>query len=252
MDGVLYTFDEAELIKFPVAKHEETFVIGDKVQKIHPKAFYKQKFLKDITIGRNVSDIGDNAFSFCQILKEISVEKENKHFISLDGILYNASKSRLIAYPTKKSINSYEIPKEVEIIEENALWIDGYITLFFNKSFVPEIKPQTWKNFLSIIVPYSSLEKYKENKAFDSSYCYIRSNIDYYEDVSKRKIKSDVKEFFTPYQGMVSLEIGGYYSYSKFNALNNIVFPADEDFKQLSPCFGIKGDLSFNFFFVIL
>ena len=77
------------------------------------------------------------------MLENIVVETGNKWFQSVDGILYNYSKSRLIAYPIKRKAEEYRIGSNVETIEENAFTgASSLQTLYIDNYEVPEINAQ--------------------------------------------------------------------------------------------------------------
>ena len=55
---------------------------------------------------------------------KITVEKENRHFSSMNGILYNKDRTKLIFYPRAKRRRSYRMPDSVKIIAAGA-FADG-------------------------------------------------------------------------------------------------------------------------------
>ncbi len=67
--------------------------------------------LKSIHIPENVASIGQYAFSRCESLQAIEVDKNNKHFSSSDGILYDKEMKTLIKIPDTRT--SYEFPISV-------------------------------------------------------------------------------------------------------------------------------------------
>jgi hypothetical protein len=90
-------------------------IIPNGVKSIGKKAFQTSN-ISNITIGTGVQEIGDDAFD-CLLLESINVDKDNEHFQSIDGFLYNKEKTRLIACP--KRFNNISLPKELEIISPN-------------------------------------------------------------------------------------------------------------------------------------
>jgi len=70
-----------------------------------------------VTIGPNVEYIGDGAFSHCVNLRSIQVNRNNPNYKSLDGVLFNADGSILVAYPGGRG-TAYQVPqgtKEISI-----------------------------------------------------------------------------------------------------------------------------------------
>lgn len=74
-DGVLYNKDKTILLKYPNSKITdfETFnvVIPDSVVKIYNYAFYANRNIQSLVLGKNVEEIGNFAFSDCEKLATI-------------------------------------------------------------------------------------------------------------------------------------------------------------------------------------
>lgn len=81
------------------------------VTRIDATAFNNCKLLKSIYIPENVALIGEYAFSGCENLTSIEVDKNNQHFTSLDGVLYDKEIKTLIKLPDTRT--SYEFPLSV-------------------------------------------------------------------------------------------------------------------------------------------
>lgn len=253
VDGVLYSKDETELILFPVEKKVSVFKVPDSVRKIHTVAFANQNSIVEIIIGKNVGDIGLNAFFNCLKLERFTVSSGNKSFKSVDGVLYNYALSRLINYPKKKTAENYTVKSDVSVIEDDAFFSPVYLkTLFFVSPTVPEIKTQGWKdsNF-EIVVPYDSLDDYKRHEAFKGvketriiSDTYYKYRVKERDERKEKQIRREenaekLSEFMTPYKGWFSMEAGAYYDYSIFVPRQwGLSFPDSPEITQ--PRFGIK------------
>ena len=117
----------------------ETLDIPDTVTSIGDRAFYYCKSLKSITIPDGVTSIGDNAFSYCSSLTSINiphgvtsigdgalgsclsltaidVNTGNENYTSVNGVLFNKNKTKLMQYPAGKTDKSYTIPNGVTSI----------------------------------------------------------------------------------------------------------------------------------------
>lgn len=70
-----------------------------------------------ITIPKSVKSIGKWALVGGRGLKTIKVEKGNKNYVSVDGVLFNKSKTKLIACPPDKT-GSFSIPNKTTTIDE--------------------------------------------------------------------------------------------------------------------------------------
>ena len=160
-DGILYIGDRlAEVDRDTVAEHiavregtrvieSSAFVkcyniksitIPDSVEIIGNQAFDSCTSLEKIYIGSGVKEIGIAPFVFeieggpCEKLEEIEVSKDNKHFISVDGVLYNKDMTTLIQYPLGKIQDEFVIPDSVTEIDYGALvYANNLKKLIFGK-----------------------------------------------------------------------------------------------------------------------
>ncbi len=98
----------------------KTIMMSDGITSIGEYAFSNCSSLKKITIPANVSNIEATIFSGCTGMTEINVQKGNKSYTSVDGVLFNANKTVIISYPRNKAGNFYDIPSTVTRIEANA------------------------------------------------------------------------------------------------------------------------------------
>ena len=64
LDGVKYSADKRVLIEYPTDKKDKTFFVPDFVLEIADKAFYGNRFLKNLHTGKNLRKIGYAAFSY--------------------------------------------------------------------------------------------------------------------------------------------------------------------------------------------
>ena len=91
----------------------ENIIIGDSITSIGDRAFEKCNSLESVTIGSGITSIDDRAFEGCVSLKRIDVEEGNEYYCSIDGVLFNKDKTKLIKYPLGKKDGSYVIPNSV-------------------------------------------------------------------------------------------------------------------------------------------
>ncbi len=75
--------------------------IPDTVTKIGDNAFRACE-LTSMTIPKSVTSIGTDAFAWCTDLTDINVDPDNKQFCSVDGVVYNKSKTELVVCPNGK------------------------------------------------------------------------------------------------------------------------------------------------------
>lgn len=87
---------------------------GAKVTEIDAKAF-RAVHPEKITIPASIEYISaDNPFAPCMSVKEIVVDDKNENYCAVDGVLYSKDMKKLLFYPNKKSVKSFNIPDGVE------------------------------------------------------------------------------------------------------------------------------------------
>ena len=106
------------------------------------------KKLKSITIPKNIN--ADEIYFLvlslfnCPSLEKINVDPNNKYFSSVDGVLFNKDKSKLISCPVAKK-GVYTIPNSVREIESNAFVNCNKL----NQIIIPEGVKSIWCTFSS-------------------------------------------------------------------------------------------------------
>ena len=90
--------------------------IPNSVTKIEYKAFNQCSSLTEISIPNSVTTIGICAFSGCSSLQNITVEENNREYCSVDNIIYNKNKTKLIQCAITKAgfLNILEGVKSIE------------------------------------------------------------------------------------------------------------------------------------------
>ena len=105
----------------------ENVVITEGVKVISNDAFRECDSLKEIFIPKTIWAIENNPFYKCKSLTSIVVDKDNDHFSSMNGILYDKKQSDVICYPTGKKDATYVAPLSVEVICDYAFYENPYI-----------------------------------------------------------------------------------------------------------------------------
>ncbi len=95
-----------------------TVTLPKTLASIDNSAFEGCSRLKAITIPEGVTSIGDSVFLKCSELSGIEVSVNNNDYTSINGVLYNKDKTKIICYPGRKKEQSYNIPKSVTSIAE--------------------------------------------------------------------------------------------------------------------------------------
>lgn len=83
--------------------------------------------LTSVMIGSGVKGIGILALNSCKSLKSITVDTQNSTYSSMDGVLFNKDKTKLIKYPESKG-GIYTIPDSVTNIEQYAFSSSSCVT----------------------------------------------------------------------------------------------------------------------------
>lgn len=135
----LKTIEEAAFkscIKLPeVDLSEGLLVIGDEafgfcalanvnfpksLTDIGERAFESCSNLTAIALPEGLRTIGNEAFFECRNLAQISVDEKNNYYCSVDGVLYDKTRTKIICYPSKKEGTTFEIPSSVTSIADGA------------------------------------------------------------------------------------------------------------------------------------
>lgn len=116
-DGVLYTRDQTALLLYPGARGGRAFTIPETVKGIEEEAFGPTKYLREVTIPKNLTTDWENGMTIDGLcfmgntLENFFVEEGNAEFASLDGVLYTASFPQLLVYPGGRTDATYVMPE---------------------------------------------------------------------------------------------------------------------------------------------
>ena len=97
LDGVLYSMEAAQLIKYPAGKTDSEY-----------------------TIPSGTVSIRQGAFEGCKYLTAIYVEESNTKLSSVNGVLFNKDGTELIAYPAGRTDTQYVVPGTTVSIHNSA------------------------------------------------------------------------------------------------------------------------------------
>lgn len=138
-----------------------------------------------MTLGKNLSIIGLNAFSNCNKLKNIYVSKENEYFSSQNGILYNKEGTEIVIYPPGRRDREFIIPDGVTSIGRGCFSTNKYLRRIIVPNSVSRIGESAFSecSINSISLP-DALEVI-ENNTF--SYCSELTDIEIPESVKEIK-----------------------------------------------------------------
>ena len=135
-------------------------------------------------------------------LTEINVDPQNPYFSSLDGVLYDKNKTKLIAFPSSKNINHFEIPQSVNTIGENAFLSAKYITSVTLPSTVDTICDYAFANTslksITIMNPNCYIEDNGYSDTINTDYDY-NLDINYYDGIIKGYDNSTAQQYAEKY-----------------------------------------------------
>lgn len=114
--GVMYI----ESRTFDGCANLSSVIIPESVVSIGNSAFEGCNSLTRVNISANITSIGNRAFDSCKSLTEINVDENNKNYCSVNGVLFNKDKTKLLQYPIGSKADDYTIPDSVININEYA------------------------------------------------------------------------------------------------------------------------------------
>ncbi len=97
-----------------------SITLGSRVTYIGNRIFSDCKKLQRVYIPASVKGINPGAFNNCTSLRAINVASGNANYCSEAGVLYNASKTKLIQYPLHKTNSSFRTPGSLQRIRSRA------------------------------------------------------------------------------------------------------------------------------------
>ena len=132
--------------------------IPDSVTSIGSSAFESCSSLTSLTIPYSVTSIGEEALLNCNRLTAIEVDADNPSYCSMDGVLFNKSKTELICCPAGKTVNRYSIPNSVTSIDDCAFYYCSRLTSVTIPDSVTSISDRTFTccgSLTSVTIPDS-------------------------------------------------------------------------------------------------
>lgn len=156
VDGVLYDKSGLTLINYPNAKSTEAF-IPEGVTTIKACAFQSCDFINALSIPSSVNNIIAPAFSWAGNLKYFDVSANNAVYCSVDGVLFNKERTKIIAYPNQKG-GYYNIPAGTDEIGATAFrgcWNLNVISIPNTVTKIGNLAFNSCSNLTRIILPFS-------------------------------------------------------------------------------------------------
>ena len=131
VDGVLFSREMDQLISYPRAKPDESYVMPETVLSMGKDAFYRNAYLESITLSSGLGFDSEIApaqhFYTCPSLASISVPDTHESYESLDGVLFSKGLDELIYYPLAKPGDNYTMPTAVTTLAKRAFSNNIYL-----------------------------------------------------------------------------------------------------------------------------
>lgn len=106
-----------------------------------------------INIPKNVSHIGEGVFSWCPKITSFTVSGENQYFCAENGVLFDKTKTKLVAYPHENSNSSYHIPRTVRSIQNGCFsWGETALSSIYIPIEVNSITSDIFQPFRNLTI----------------------------------------------------------------------------------------------------
>ena len=112
--------------------------LPETLKEIECYCFYGCRELEDITLPASLEKLGNmQAFAYNHSLKAINVAEGNPYFVSVDGVLFNKNKTKLLYYPAGRNQGGeYAIPEGVTELGGSAIQDTGLTAIELPSTFV--------------------------------------------------------------------------------------------------------------------
>ena len=112
--------------------------LPETLKEIECYCFYGCRELEDITLPASLEKLGNmQAFAYNHSLKAINVAEGNPYFVSVDGVLFNKDKTKLLYYPAGRNQGGeYAIPEGVTELGGSAIQDTGLTAIELPSTFV--------------------------------------------------------------------------------------------------------------------
>ena len=148
-NGVLFDKSRTYLLAYPGGL-VGGYAIPTNVTTIEGAAFEYSIGIANVSIGTNVTSIGQYAFYDCTNLQAITVNPNNQYYSSLNGVLFDKHQTDLIQYPSGLA-GSYIVPGTATNIEGGAFGDSGGLVSVVIPDSVRSLGAQTFYSCQSLV-----------------------------------------------------------------------------------------------------
>jgi hypothetical protein len=135
------------------------FEVGSQLTTIGDYAFITTTDLNSINIPASVTSIGISAFSQSG-LTSITVDPNNKTYLSEDGVIFSVNKTEIISFLSNKQVTGYIIPDTVTHIQQGAFLGVTIPEPLYNTSLTTIWRGSTTLNSITIPASVTSIGNY--------------------------------------------------------------------------------------------
>lgn len=114
-------------------------------------AFQNCTGLTTLILSSSVRTIGNGILNGCTNIQEISLNSNNEYFSTLNGVLYNATRTSLIIYPAGKQLQTFEIPDGVTEIKNSGFFGTKALEYLFLPESLTSIGTDAFKGCSNLI-----------------------------------------------------------------------------------------------------
>ncbi|MDD6988234.1 leucine-rich repeat protein [Ruminococcus sp.] len=115
------------IVVYPPKNKNKSFEIPDGTQIIYFRG-RNIEYLENVYIPASAEKMHWQSFAYCPNLKNIFVDKDNKSFSDIDGILYNKNQTTILKYPRGRKEKSLTLPETIETISSSAFYYCDNLT----------------------------------------------------------------------------------------------------------------------------
>ena len=112
-DGVLFSKDGTELVRYPPGKPGSSYRVPDKVETLSATSFRATQYIETLSIGASVTRVVQPVVSLSKAFKSFEVDASNPAYVSKDGVLFTKDMKTFVRYPEHKVGDSYVVPDGV-------------------------------------------------------------------------------------------------------------------------------------------
>jgi hypothetical protein len=164
-------------------------IIEEGVTEIGINAFYGSTGLTSVIIGNSVTSIEYRAFRNSPNLTNIEVDSGNTVYASVDGVLFDKNKERLILYPYGRQ-GTYRIPNNVISIKDEAFQSSAGLTFVIIPGSVTSIGKRVFQHCTGL----KSINVENDNSVYSSIDGVLfnknRDTLIFYPEGKQRSIRS--------------------------------------------------------------